>query len=311
MKGEHINQYNDVQDLIDEGIISPTETIIFWGKRGKGKSSLMGKFMSDFMKPKNAQRRIEASRVKCEKLRSADILIEPQDDHIVFCDTFFEDNGFRGEGRRPYEISGLNLGLPNDKYKNIVPPIPYSCIFLDEVQDLYDSHQGSLATFVSKWYELLRQAGVFLGMACQRPIRVAKDIRDLAVFFEVAGMEHTYIRDKLVSTVWTVNIIYENANLERYIDSRDEVYIDRKIKLMFKGDIFECYDPDFFLPMFYKGFENQRFVYTKVERTEFTREGFERYNSKRIIDIPEAFRGKKEKELKKSDGQGTKRARKT
>ena len=77
MKGEHIIQYNDVQDLIDEGIISPTETIIFWGKRGKGKSSLMGKFMSDFMKPKNAQIRIDMSKPKCEKLRRADIFVEP------------------------------------------------------------------------------------------------------------------------------------------------------------------------------------------------------------------------------------------
>lgn len=297
-RGEHIAVYTNVQDMIDDGIISPTEIVIFWGKRGKGKSSLMGKFMSDFMKPKNAERRIEMSWVKCEKLHQADILIEPPDDHIVFCDTFFEDNGFQGDGRRPYEISALNLGMPTDKYSNIIPPVPFASIFLDEVSDLYDSHNGNISTFLSKWFELLRQVGVFLGMACQRPIRVSKDIRDLAVFFELIDMEHMYIRGNIISTTWTVNIIYDNANLEKYLETRDKELVDRTVKIMFKGNIFECYDPDFYMPMFYRGFENQRIIFNKVERTEFTHEGFQKFHNKRIVDIPDAFRGKSKQSSK-------------
>lgn len=298
-RGQHIKLYYTVQELIDDKVISPTEIVIFWGKRGKGKSSLMGKFMSDFMKPEIAQRRIEMSWEKCDKLRQADILIEPPEDHIVFCDTFFEDNGFRGEGRRPYEISALNLGMPNEKYLDIIPPVPFASIFLDEIQDLYDSHQGSIATFVSKWFELLRQVGVFMGMACQRPIRVSKDIRELAVFFELVEMEHMYVRGHITKTTWTVNVIYDNANLEKYLETRDKNLIDKTFKIMFRGNIFNCYDPDFFMPMFYKGFENQRFIFNKVERTEFSVAGFQRFNNKRIIDIPDTFRGKQQKQNNK------------
>lgn len=290
-KGKHVKLYYDIQEMIDDGVITPYEIVIIWAKRGKGKSSLMGKFMSDFMKPGNAAKRLAGSNRVCELLNEADIYITPPDDHTVFCDTFFEDNGFQGNKHRPYEISGLDIGLPNKKHK-VLPVLPYACVFLDEIQDLYDSHIGSLPSFLSKWFELSRQIGVFMCMACQRPIRVVKDIRDIATFFEVVGMENMYIRNKLVSTVWTINIIYDNAKLEQYLESKDESLIDKTIQVMFRGDIFSCYDPNYFMPMFYRGFEGMSFQWQKVERTEFTREGFERYNSKRIIDIPETFRGK-------------------
>lgn len=310
--GTKVKTYINLQDLFDDGIFTPTELIIFWGKRGSGKSSLMGKFMSEFMKPAIAEERRALSQIKCDKLRQADIMVSPPDDHIVFCDTFFEDNGFQGNQRRPYEISGLNCGLPNEIHKEIIPPIPYASIFLDEIQDLYDSHSGSLSTFVSKYFELSRQAGLFIGLACQRPIRVVKDIRDLATFVEVVNMEHMYIRGQITRTIWTVNIIYYNADLERYIDTRDKSLIARTIKIVFIGNIFTCYDTDFFLPMFYKGFENQVFIPFKVQRTEFSKEGFERYNANRIVDIPDTFRGKKPKDTKskgeKEDGRkGTSR----
>lgn len=293
--------YINLQDLFDDKIFTPTDLLIIWAKRGKGKSSFMGKLMSEFMKPDNARKRIEVSQYKCDKLKQADIFIDPPEDHIVFCDTFFEDNGFKGEGRRPYKTSGLNMALPNTKYTDIVPTIPAASIFLDEIQDLYDSHQGALQTFVSKYYELSRQIAIFIALACQRPMRVVKDLRELATFVEIADREDMYIRGKVISTVWTLNIIYENADLERYIETRDKTLINRTIKVLFRGDIYSCYDPDYYMPMFYKGFENQRFVFDKVERTEFSSAGFEKYAKQRLIDIPEAFRGKTEKKSNKKE----------
>ena len=300
MRGQKMKVYNDISELFEDGIFSPYEIIIFWGKRGKGKSSLMGKFMSDFMKPQNAQPRIEDSKWRCEKLRQAEIYLTPPEDHLVFCDTYFEDNGFQGNGRRPYEYSGLHFGLPNTIYKEIQPVVPCASLFLDEIQDLYDSHYGALPPYISKAFELSRQVGVFIAMACQRPMRVVKDIRDLATFVEVVGMEHMYIRDKIIKTIWTVNIIYDNAKFEKYDDTKDPKLIDKTIKIAFTGDIFSCYDPFFFMPLFYKGFEKQYFItYEKVEKTEFSTEGFDRYNSKRTIDIPKEFRGKEDKKSKK------------
>ena len=292
--------YRDLKSLFEDKVISPTEIIVFFGKRGRGKSSVMGWFESQFMKPEIAKERIELSKMKCEKLRQADIYITPPEDHLVFIDTYFEDNGFRGEKRRPYNFKGTDFVLPNETHKASMPVVPFASIFLDEVQDLYDSHIGAVQPFVSKAFELSRQAGLFIGMACQRPIRIVKDIRELAIFAEVVGHEEMYIRGEVIATIWTLNLIYENSDLERYLDTRDKQYIDRTIQIMFKGNIYSCYDPDYFFPMFYRGFENQMFVFEKVEKTDFSVSGMKKYNENRLIDIPETFRGKKEKKKKET-----------
>lgn len=309
--------YDKLQDLFDDGIFTPYDILIIWGARGTGKSSLMGKLESEFMRPENAKKRIEASEYKCKtKLRPAGILISPPEDHIVFTDTFFEDNGFHGDGRRPYEIKTTQFCLPNQTHKDVLPLPPYASVFLDEVQDVYDSHEGTLPPYVSKGYELSRQPGYFVAMACQRPIRISKDIRDIATFVETESIESMYIRGNVISSIWTLNIIYHNSDLERYIDTRDKSLIDKRIQIIFRGNIFECYDTDFFLPMFYTGFEGQKIIYKKVERTEFTPEGLDRFKERRVIDIPKTFRGKadkttKEEEKSKSDRKGTERPRET
>ncbi len=293
-----IKTYTDISQLFDEGIISPTDILIVWGKRGKGKSSFMGKLQSDLMKHKNAEPRIEFSKYKCERLRQAGITIEPPEDHLVFSDTFFEDNSLYGEQRRPYETSALDFVIPNKIHTGGIV-CPCSCLFWDEIQDLYDSHNGAVPSFVSKAFELSRQIGVFICMACQRPMRIVKDIRDLATFVEVVKVECRYFRGLISETIWTLNIIYDNSQFEAYdSDKKNEEYIDRTIKMSFAGDIYECYDPDYFMPMFYQGLEEITPVYKKVQRTEFTPDGFERFASRRVIDIPETFRGKKPREQK-------------
>lgn len=287
--------YNDISQLFDEGIFSPTDILIVWGKRGKGKSTFMGKLQSDLMKPKNAKTRIEMAKYKCAKLRQADIIIDPPEDHLVFSDTFFEDNGFGGRGRRPYDMKATDFVIPNATHRGGLI-CPCSCLFWDEVQDLYDSHKGALPTFVTKAFELSRHIGVFICMACQRPMRIVKDIRDLATFVEVVSVKHEYFRGCITRSVFTLNIIYDNSRFEAYDASADESkneYIDKTIRVAFEGNIYNCLDTDYFMPVFYKGCENMTPVYNKVERIEFSPEGFERYASKRTIDIPETFRGKK------------------
>lgn len=303
-----IKTYTDISQLFDEGIISPTDILIVWGKRGKGKSSFMGKLQSDLMKPKNAKPRIELAKYKCARLRQAGINIEPPEDHLVFSDTFFEDNSLLGKQRRPYDTSALDFVIPNKIHTGGIV-CPCSCLFWDEIQDLYDSHNGSVPSFVSKAFELARQIGVFICMACQRPMRIVKDIRDLATFVEIVNVEYKYFRGLISETIWTLNIIYDNSQFEAYdSDKKNKEYIDRTIKLSFAGNIYKCYDPDYFMPMFYRGLEEITPVYSKVEKTEFSPDGFERYASHRVIDIPETFRGKKPKEQKSTPKQNEKTA---
>ena len=49
--------YDKLQDLFDDDIFTPYDILIIWGGRGTGKSSLMGKLESEFMRPENAKKK--------------------------------------------------------------------------------------------------------------------------------------------------------------------------------------------------------------------------------------------------------------
>lgn len=297
-----MKNYEKIEDMFADGLFQPSDIIILWGKRGKGKSSLAGKFMSEFMRPKIARKEVQKSMAVCDKLKSAGYVFEPPEDHTVFCDTYFERKTFRRQ-QSAYHFSALDFGLPNQIHKTGLL-LPYGKYFFDEIQDLFDSHGAALATFISKSFELSRQVGLFICLCLQRPMRLAKDIRELATFVEVVDMKNAYNKyGRLIATTWTCYIIYDNARLEQYLTSKDESLVDKKVKITYIGNIFSCYDTNYFLPMYYRGFENTQVVYEKTKRVYFTEEDFKEYFKQRVIDIPDTYRGKKKDDRKRDAGQ--------
>lgn len=298
-----MKEYDKIEDIFADGIFHPNDTIVIWGKRGKGKSSLSGKFMSEFMRPEIAQGFIEQSRILCEKLNEAGIDdIYPPDDNLVFMDTFFEDNRNPKDIRRPYETNILDFGLPNETH-DVGTLLPYSQLFFEEIQDKWNSHNGTLPVFVSKAMELSRHIELFICLTTQRPFRVPKDLRDLVTFIEVFRMKTFYNKyGIMLGTIWDCHIIYDNDKLEAYLSSHDEKYIDDTVRFKFNGNIFNCYDQHYFAPSFYVG-KRKPLILTKVKRVEFTKEGFEEFGKNHKVDIPETFTGKKptSKDKKKAD----------
>ncbi len=284
--------YDKLSDMLKDGLFSLTDNVVIWGKRGSGKSSLAGKLMSEFMKPRQAKRDIQVSQIMCDKLAEAGYRLKPYEDHLVFCDTYFE-NGKTSA----YYFKSTDFGLPNDQGHSVNILIPGSRLFWDEAQDLFDSHNAAPPTFVSKGFELGRQIEIFTCMAMQRPMRLHKDIRELSIFIEVVELKNKYNKyGRLVKTTWTCNIIYNNTDLESYLNTHDKRLIDRTVKIEYIGNIFKCYDTHYFMPLFYKGFENTIPVYEKTTRTEFTEEGFKEFQKKHSIDIPETYKTQGDKQ---------------
>lgn len=289
-----MKKYDDINEIFADGIFLPSDILIIWGKRGKGKSSFAGKLMSEFMKPKNAKHDVIRCKHLCEKLKEAGYYFHPPTDHLVFSDTFFEKQVFTKKTATHF-FSPIDFALPNDTHPTGLI-CPYGKYFIDEAQDVYDSHISALPTFVTKNFELSRQSEIFTGLIAQRPMRIHKDIRELATFVEVVGLENKYNKyGRLVETIWTCNIIYDNANLEEYLRTKKRKYIDKKVKFVYYGNIFRCYDSHYFLPMYFKGMQNRDFDLEYSHRTEFSPASFEDFNSRRMIDIPDTFRGKKKK----------------
>lgn len=285
-----MREYARIEDIFTDGIFTPYDTLVVWAKRGKGKSAFSAFLQTEFMRPAIARIFLAKSKEKCENLKRAGIYIEPPTDHLVFNDTFCED--YRNPGRIAYNIQATDIGIPNKIHK-VKQLIPFSQIFLEEMQDLFDSHIGSLPTFVTKAFELARHNGLFICMTLQRPMRLHKDIREIATFIEIVEMRSIKNRyGKLLRTEWICNIIYDNANLEAYLNSKDKDYVDLTVKFVFKGNIFNCYDPEFFSLSFYSGENYTELPLNKSQRLDFTPEYLKFFKENHCIDIPESYRGK-------------------
>ncbi len=293
--------YDDIIKIFEDGIFGPTDIVIIWGKRRRGKSSLAGMFMDQFMRPKIAKNDVQTSKAICNQIREAGYNIHPPTDHTVFCDTFFESKGFGRKRNSPYKFNGIDFGLPNETH-NTELLCPCGRYFLDETQDLFDSHRPSLSTFVTKSIELSGQMKIFLCLIAQRPKRIHIDIRELAVFIEVVKMKKVYNKyGRIIECFWECNIIYENADLEQYLNTHDRKYIDKRVMFKYKGNIFNCYDTNYFLPMFFRNMENRDLILEKTKRTEFSTSFFDEYFKNRVIDIPDSYFGKKPKSPKKEE----------
>ncbi len=131
--------------------------------------------------------------------------------------------------------------------------------------------------------------------------KVSQDIRDLATFIECVNKENFYNKyGRLIRTEWTCNLIYDEANLQAYLGSREKKYVAKTVKFVFNANIYNCYNDRYYLPMFYKGKEGQDFVLTKCKDVDFSPQGFEEYHKKHSVDIPETYRGKRKK-IKKEE----------
>ena len=296
--------YDNLQSIFDDGLLRHSDLIAFWGKTGAGKSSLKAVFEVWFMQPRNARSDLKLCAQLCDQINQAGFDLKPPPDHLVFVNTFAQSIGPGLKRTSAYEFYDVDFGLPNDVHPTglLCPVGKYS---FDENQDLFDSHMGHLATFVSKAMELSRQPELFLMFALQRPMRLPQDIRELTTFIECVSKQSYYSKyGRLVKTEWICNLIYKNANLEAYLNSPEDKFVDKQVKFVFHGDIYRCYNSRYFLPMFYAKGPDSKLKETtltlkKCTDTEFSPKGFEDFSKKHNIDLPETYRGKKKKKEEK------------
>lgn len=266
-KNEHAKIYTRIEDLFADGVITPTEIVVAWAKRGKGKSALAAWFQREFMKSAMAQRSVRIAQNLCNELNQAGYNLHPPKDHCVLVDTSFEEKTFFGK-RCAYRFNSKRWGLPNDKFETD-PIMPGGQYFFDEGQKGIFNSKDKTDPHVSAACELSRQIDLFLFISTQRPKRIALDIRDLSVFFEVLpvhGVKSQY--GHTIGAWWEVNLIYDNGNLESYLDSRDERLIDKTIIIYTPNNPWLWYDSKYFRYEFFKGFENKDFILEKCKQIE-------------------------------------------
>lgn len=269
--------YSTLEEIFHDKIFRPSDIVIFWGKRGFGKSSLESMLGVLFMQPRNAKKDVMLSKAKCNMVNEAGYNLIPPSDHLVFTDTWLHSVGPHLKNTWAYEFESSDFCLSTAKKKGGLL-CPYGKYIFDEQSDKFDSHMGALAVSVSKAMELSRQMNFFVMIAMQRPMRLSIDIRDLATFVECIDIETIYNKyGRITAVIWTVNIIYSNTNLEQYLKSRDKDLVDKTIKFRANFNIYNCYDSEYYLPLFFKGHEGENFVLKKSHPVEYTPAGFQEF----------------------------------
>ncbi len=293
--------YESIEELFKDEIITPTEIIIFCGKRGKGKTSLGGWFMSEFMKPRQARPLVRQANIICDKLYDAGFNLHPPQDHTVFCNTSFIKN--TRNGGAAYIFDPLEFCLPNDVHTKTLVFCPCGHYFIDEAQDIYDSNLAAPPTFVTKNYELSRQLKLFIALFSQRGMRINKSIREISIFIICKDIEVEHNKYGRISSVkWECALIYENSDFECYMQSKKKERVaDLEFYIKANFNIFNCYDTNYFMPLFFRGMQNRDIELVKSKPLSFDPWSFDEFYNNHTIDIPDSFRGKvKNKQEKKS-----------
>ena len=300
-----VKTYDSFQKIFEDKLLKRSDIVVFWGKPGTGKSFLEAYFAVQFMQPRNARADLKLSRAICDRINQAGYNLIPPDDHLVFCDTWIHSTGRRLKDTWAYEFDSKDFRLMDgDGVGALI--CPCGKYAFDEQQESFDSHMGTLKTAVSRPYELSRHMKLFIMIAMQRPIRLAKDIRDLATFVEANGVVPIFNKyGRQTGVEVSANIIYKNSNLEAYVGSEDEKYIDKKVKFVIKGRADGWYDSEYFLPEFFMGHKGENFVLKKTHATEFTEESFDEFLSKRksgLDKLSDRFNKSTTKKKKKGEG---------
>mgnify|MGYP002508974632 CR=1 FL=1 len=139
---------------MSELILNPeSEVVIFFGPRGKGKSTLMGHFVDDYLKTQGDKRwELSEQLIREENAERKSPLSFP-DKPPIYTNTKYKNLKTRaGKDFEPFPIKGKEIGVTNDNesYKYLFPA---PLIALDEAHKEFCVHMLFLRN--RRFYRLL------------------------------------------------------------------------------------------------------------------------------------------------------------
>lgn len=143
-------------------------------------------------------------------------------EHLGFCNLDINTSGLPIPDLKSYVVNPFKLGIKsNDFETDILPYAPN--IFITELQIYFPSDMWDcLRPDVKKYWQTSRQYDINLVGDCQRPLDVAKPIRELFdIFIEFIKVEDVLRNGKLVHK-WTLRKIEGNRNLEEYLRTNNK-----------------------------------------------------------------------------------------
>lgn len=227
-------------------ILNPeSEVVVFFGPRGKGKSSLMAHFVDEYLKTQ-ATKRWELSEmlIREENAERKTPLTFPNAPPI-YSNTKYKLKTRTGAPFEPIPIKGKEIGIniegADETYKALFPA---PLIALDEAHREFCSKGGNLPDGQLEFFMECRHYRIIMLLAAPRAVLLNKDIRASGSrFIEPRKVVNEYdIFHRLYKTTWYCREFLESSAIEEYIatDGKCGAYVETIY--IHNGNVHELYD---------------------------------------------------------------------
>lgn len=235
-------------------ILDPeSEVVIFFGPRGKGKSSLMGHFVDDYLKTQGVQRWELSEQLVREENAERNTPLSFPTAPPVYVNTKYKNLKMRnGKAVEPIQIKGKEIGVntENETYKYLYPA---PLIALDEAHEEFCSKGEPLPEGQFKFFMECRHHRVIILLAAPRAVLINKDIRGSGSRFIEPRKVINFFDDfkRLYKTIWYCREFLGTDVIEEYIksDGKSDGYIETSYT--HNGNMRELYDGYAFRKDFY------------------------------------------------------------
>lgn len=238
-------------------ILNPeSEVVIFFGPRGRGKSSLMAHFIDEYLKTLAAQRWELSEQLLREENAQRKKPLSFPDRPPIYTNTKYKNLKMRnGKDFEPFPIKGKEIGVNDEDeteetYKYIFPA---SLIALDESYSEFPSLGEQLPKGQLKFFMECRHHHVIILLAAPRGVQINKNIRTSGSrFIEPYKVINEFDEfNRLYRTTWQCREFLESGAIEEYLatDGKSSSYIETTY--IHNGNIRELYDAYAFKKDFY------------------------------------------------------------
>lgn len=222
-------------------------------------------------------------------------------EHLVFV-AFIEVNcqGTDIPTRKSYDLDPFRIGLYDENYDTDIYP-PYANLFIPEAQTVFNSYkQNSMRPEFFRFFETSRQARLSLILDSQRPILIAKNVRDLINRFIILTKPVEHLKNNKGEAIGHKLFILEfhsNLGLETWVKTGKKTDFE-EYELILNRCMFNNYDSYFFEYLHLQGRENQNFRIIEKETISSiddveniasmtAPDGFYKTNSKKTEEPPD------------------------
>lgn len=258
------------------------------GSTGSGKSSLAVNFGLKSMDNGKEALKVARDRLSCFEGYSKVSLPE---NHLTYSDIYMCGSEIYSKKQTSHFTTGYRFGLPNDDFETDY--FPYgSTIIYDEARKYWSARKSLLPydkggthekTFEA--FELHRQNNLTIILVTQLYNHIDVNIRTLAhLVIEPYEINQEKVGKKLkrIITKWKCREFASVEDYEMYKKNDKNIKFEEK-EYIFNGDIFQCYDSEFFIFKFIHGL--RKFSHVRLKPCDGTKKSvkklFELYSDLR------------------------------